>query len=129
MSELSIEGLRALYEASTPGPWTADRPAKDADGWPAGVIVAAVARGQGIYADPPGGSYPESDRRWIIAAHNAFPALLDRIADLENAIKVLETTGPANDRRFSAHRCLCRARAKAYRLRQDLLTRGKSEAQ
>ncbi len=83
MSELSIEGLRALYEASTPGPWTADRPAKDADGWPAGVIVAAVARGQGIYADPPGGSYPESDRRWIIAAHNAFPALLDRIAELE----------------------------------------------
>lgn len=50
-------------------------------------------------------------------------------ADLENAIRVLETTGPANDRRFSAHRCLCRARAKAYRLRQDLLTRGKLDAQ
>lgn len=50
-------------------------------------------------------------------------------ADLGNAIKILETTGPANDRRFSAHRCLCRARAKAFRLRQDLLTRGKLDAQ
>lgn len=50
-------------------------------------------------------------------------------ADLMNAIKVLELTSPANDRRFSAHRCLCRARAKAYRLRQDLLIRGKTDAQ
>lgn len=49
-------------------------------------------------------------------------------ADLGDAIKVLEKTGPANDRRFSAHRCLCRARAKAYRLRQDLLIRGKADA-
>lgn len=45
-------------------------------------------------------------------------------ADITNAIMALERSGPVNDRRFTAHRQLCQARAKAYRLRQDLLVRG-----
>lgn len=46
-------------------------------------------------------------------------------ADLTNAIMALERTGTAGDRRFAAHRQLCQARAKAYTLRLDLMTRGK----
>jgi hypothetical protein len=49
-------------------------------------------------------------------------------ADITNAMMILERSGPPNDRRFSAHQQLQRARAKAYLLRQDLLLRGKDLA-
>jgi hypothetical protein len=48
-------------------------------------------------------------------------------ADITNAMMVLERSGPPNDRRFSAHQQLQRARAKAYLLRQELLLRGKDQ--
>lgn len=48
-------------------------------------------------------------------------------ADITNAMMALERSGPPNDRRFSAHQQLQRARAKAYVLRQELLLRGKDQ--
>lgn len=72
-----IEWLSGLCDAATPGPWATEKPPKDEDGWALGVPVAATARGQNVYASPPGGTYPESDRRLIAASRNALPALLE----------------------------------------------------
>ena len=49
-------------------------------------------------------------------------------ADITNAIMVLEQSGAPNDRRFTAHQHLQRARAKAYCLRKELLVRGKDQS-
>ena len=81
MSDLTPEALdelERLHREATPGPWTATKPpgGYSGGGWPSGLIVAAVSRGMGIYADPPSGSYPAADRRLIPAARNALPALI-----------------------------------------------------
>jgi hypothetical protein len=65
-----------VCEAATGGPWTIEKPAKDQDGWSHGVIVAAVARGQGVYANPPGGSFPYSDQKFIARSRARWPAAL-----------------------------------------------------
>lgn len=90
MSPVTAEQLaewKTLADNATPGPWTTQKPALDAaTGFAGGVIVAAVARGQGVYASPPGGSYPENDRRFIAAARTAVPALLAEVERLREAI-------------------------------------------
>lgn len=61
-----IPELRKIAEAATPGPWTTTKPSDDPDSvFASGVIVAATAPRQGIYADPPGGSFPAADRTFI----------------------------------------------------------------
>ena len=72
--------LRALADAATPGPWTCERPGVDEEsGFADGVIVAATAPGQGIFASAPHGSFPANDRRFIVAARSAVPALCDEV--------------------------------------------------
>lgn len=85
--DLIAEGRR-LEAAATPGPWLTEKPPKDADGWATGVVVAATARGQALYATPPGGSFPESDRQLIAFLRNHTAALLDA-ADAERRLREL----------------------------------------
>lgn len=87
---VQYDELRKLAEAATPGPWFADRPPSDAEGWPSGVAVAATYGRQKIWATPPGGSFPAADQTFI-AAWNPAAALAicddhDRLlADLARA--------------------------------------------
>lgn len=91
----AVERLRKLHADSTPGEWTTQKPGVDAaTGFAKGIIVAAVGRGQAIYADPPGGSYPENDRRFIAGAHNLLPALL---SDHDRMVAVLRELLAADD--------------------------------
>lgn len=62
--------LLELAEAATPGPWATS--VSDLGG--EGIIIAAVARRQCVYA-PLGGSFPLNDRRFIAAARNTNAAL------------------------------------------------------
>jgi hypothetical protein len=92
-----LEEWRALADAATPGPWTTQKPGMDsATGFAGGVIVAAVARGQGIYANPPGGSYPENDRRFIAAARTAVPAQAAVIRRLRDLLRELADAAEAD---------------------------------
>ncbi len=79
--ELSAElaKVREMVGKATPGPWSRTKPGSDPEGWPNGVAVAFVARGQGVYANPPGGSYPASDQDFIAASRSLVPRLLDVI--------------------------------------------------
>lgn len=82
------EELRRLALKATPGPWSTEKPTRTPDGWPQGLIVAATARGQGVHANPPGGSFPEADRRFIAAANPArVLALLDELAKMREALR------------------------------------------
>lgn len=76
MSEkmLDLDALEAIAKSATPGPWTCDKPPKDADGWAHGVTIASTYGRQLIYADPPGGQSPAADQRFI-AAFNPVTAL------------------------------------------------------
>lgn len=76
MDKIDLEGLEKFEKAATSGPWTCDKPGKDADGFSKGVAVAATYGRQMIYADPPGGSFPAADQRFIAAIRNAAPALI-----------------------------------------------------
>lgn len=72
--------LERLEKAATAAPWTTEKPERDpATGFPRGMIIAATARGQGVYANPPGGSFPEPDRQLIAAMRNALPTLLTAV--------------------------------------------------
>jgi hypothetical protein len=81
-----VRAIRERAEKATPGPWTADKPPRDNDGWSLAVIIAAVARGQGIYAIPPGGSYPAADQNFIAAARTDVPALCATVEALRGLL-------------------------------------------
>jgi len=77
-TSLAREALE-LADKATPGPWSTKKPSVgpeigDAMFLP-GVMVAAVARGRGIYASPPGGSFPVADQAFIARARWSLPAL------------------------------------------------------
>jgi hypothetical protein len=78
-----IAEAKARAEAATPGPWTRDKPPRDEDGWVTGMLVAGTPGKNGIYANPPGGSFPSADANFIAAARTDTPRL---IALLEEAI-------------------------------------------
>lgn len=85
-----LEELEQLEKAATPGPWfTKPRP-KDSDGWAVSVAVAFVARGQGVYAQPPGGSYPAADQEFIASVRNAALALIASARAAEQMRAVVE---------------------------------------
>lgn len=88
LTKAEIAEMRARCEAATPGPWTDVRPGRDAEtGFSKGVIVAAVAPRQGIYADPPGGSYPAADQSFIAHARTDLPRLLDELERMREALR------------------------------------------
>lgn len=92
-----LEEWKMLADAATPGPWTTEKPGMDAaTGFASGVIVAAVARGRGIYANPPGGSYPANDRRFIAAARMAVPALAAEVERLRDLLRELAAAAEAD---------------------------------
>ncbi len=73
-----IEGLAA---ATTPGPWTTEKPGVAQDG-PAkgmrlGVTIAQTSPSLSnrVFANPPGGQFPSTDQRFIAAARTDVPDL------------------------------------------------------
>ena len=68
--------LAEMEKAATPRPWVASRPEQKGEDWPHGIIVAATARGLGIYASGDTATFPSADRDLIATARNALPALL-----------------------------------------------------
>lgn len=95
-----IAEIEARTLAATPGPWTEEKPAGGpVFGFAPGMIVAATGPKQAIYANPPGGSYPANDRRFIAHARADVPWLLAQLrsaqAELEITIKERETAGAA----------------------------------
>ena len=97
--ERANEELR-LQQAATPGPWLLTDPGKETEGPAAGfskgVIVAAVCRGQYVYAIPNGGVSPECDRALIAHARTsqcasdalALIAEIKRLRAVEAAARV-----------------------------------------
>jgi hypothetical protein len=77
---------------ATPGPWTTAKPPADIDGWPTGSTIACVARGQCVYAYPPGGIFPENDRRFIAAAREDVPALCRQLREMREKLRELRET-------------------------------------
>lgn len=101
--------LRALHKRATSDPWSTVRPSRDTDGWATGVIVAATAPRQCIYANPPGGTFPAADQKLIAAARNALPDLLTALDAADARITGLEAM-------------LADAQAEVERLREALNT-------
>ena len=101
MTDLIAE-LRTMLGKATPGPWTAAKPERKGDAWPNGVIVAATARGLGIYASADGATFPAADRALLVALRNAAPALLDALEDRDKRIAGLEAMLVENSEAISA---------------------------
>ena len=93
----SIAEQRKIIEAATKGPWVLEKPPKDDDGWSLGVIIAAVARGQCVYAIPDGGVAPEANRRFIAASRTRWPAALQHIAECHAVLKEIAAATKAGD--------------------------------
>lgn len=93
MTRVTAEQLaewKALADAATPGPWTIEKPGMHPTlGFADGIIIAAVARGMGIYAKPPTGSYPANDRAFIADTREAIPALVAEVERLREALRRL----------------------------------------
>lgn len=68
----SIKEQRELIKNATTLPWF-DKPT------PTACVVAstAYATGNMIYSDPPYGTFPAADQRFIISASENYPKLLD----------------------------------------------------
>lgn len=81
------DAIRERERKATPGPWTREKPKRDEDGWAQGVAIAGTPGRQGVYANPPGGSFPSNDADFI--AHNRadVPWLLARVESLEKALR------------------------------------------
>lgn len=89
-SEARIAEIEARVKNATGGDWTIVRPGHDPQsGFPTGVVIACVARSQCIYSDPPGGSFPESDRKFIVHARGDIPWLLAELRSAQAASAAL----------------------------------------
>jgi len=80
--------VERLAAKATPGPWATTRAQRipDAHGavaFPPDVMICAVARGQGVYATPPGGSFPAADQDFIAYMRDAAPALVAALREAE----------------------------------------------
>lgn len=101
-SEETIRELERLSAERTQGEWRAEPTPKDEDGWSSCCGIAGVGGGKSgmIYATPPGGSFPASDKKVIAAAVNALPNLLADLRDLaamEKANRDASLADPAED--------------------------------
>lgn len=80
MTSDALQKMRERCSKATEGPWLTVPTPKDADGWATCSVVAAVARGQNIYAQPSGGISPQNNLAFIAAARQDLPQLLDLVA-------------------------------------------------
>lgn len=72
LAEIEQRAARA-----TNGPWLTEKPKGENVGiFSPGIAICAVAPRQCVYADPPGGSFPESDRQFIAHAREDIPWLI-----------------------------------------------------
>lgn len=83
---IDLEQLENLHQSTTPGPWTVRRaPANFHMGGADGFIEAPRLRPEDAHAIEILGEdttlYPnrDDDMAWIVAAHEAFPALIDEL--------------------------------------------------
>lgn len=110
LTDEDLAKLVKLEKAATLGPWVVSRPEQKGEDWPNGVIVAATARGLGIYASGDTAVFPAADRDLIAAVRNALPALLASVAAAQTLRDALETAanelGSAADRVANLHRLL-----------------------
>ncbi len=89
-----LEEIRAAAEAATEGPWTTEKHGKKHGAFSDQCIVAAVARGQGIYTPALKGTFPANDQKFIALARTAVPALCDA---LEFAMGTIEAIAEVNE--------------------------------
>ena len=88
-----LDQLEATAKAATPGPWTNEKPGKNADGWQLGVTIGAT-RGGMIFAYPPGGQYPLADAKHIAAASpDVVLALVEAARKLERIRAIMDGDG------------------------------------
>lgn len=91
-----------VIEAATPGPWTNKKPQRGGDGWPTGVAIAGTGGGGGVFANPPGGTHPAADARFIARARTRWPAANDaRKRALKNASEQLARADNLQARLFA----------------------------
>jgi hypothetical protein len=79
-----LERLKELDKAANQPTWTLMDGGKNIDGFNVSQVIAATSRGQCVYADPPGGVFPETNRQLIAAMRNALPLLLAVVEAAEN---------------------------------------------
>lgn len=91
MTPARLDELQSLCDAATEGPWTHERPPRTGD-FTEWMIIAAVAHNQGIYARPPGGSFPYSDQKFIAASRTAMPDLIAEVRRLRAIVDKLPKT-------------------------------------
>ena len=88
MTREQRDRLRRLAEAATPGPWTRKRPTEGEFGFASGTKVAGCGPGCGVYANPPGGSFPSADASFIEGANpQTVLSLLDALEETEKALE------------------------------------------
>jgi hypothetical protein len=85
-----IDAIRRREQQATTGPWLEEPTPPGPDGWASCTAIAAVPGGSRIYAVPQGGSYPFNDKRFIAAAREDVPWLLDLITELAMVADVAE---------------------------------------
>ena len=88
---------KARADRATPGPWVEGqkklRNKPPIDSCPDHeTVIAMTAPGQGVFADPPGGSYPHFDGKFIAAARSDVPALADAVLALVERVRELEAS-------------------------------------
>jgi hypothetical protein len=82
---MTIDDIKRRLEAATPGPWREHYEYRD--GRPDGTMIGAVAPGHRILTDHDGGTYPSSDLTFIVHAPEDIAYLLQRIEEMQAAIK------------------------------------------
>lgn len=94
MTEEDLAKFEKLVSNATPGPWTTERPGRDAEGFPRGVRICS-AMYSAVYASPPGGQYPWADVQFIAAARIACVELIMEVRRLrtENAALLEQLRG------------------------------------
>jgi hypothetical protein len=101
--------LRAIVGRMTDAPWTENKPARDADGWPLGAIVAATARGQAAYAKAERGTFPAADLTGIVALRNVADPLLElwQVCERETEAVCIGQSSATDDIQTGADRGEC----------------------
>jgi hypothetical protein len=85
MTREQIEHLRNLAVKANAGPWFTTPGEKNSDGFYDRSVIAAVCRGQCIYAEDPRGVFPAANQEYIAAASpDVILGLLARLSVYEN---------------------------------------------
>lgn len=84
-NDIDIDELKRLHAAATPGEWEATRYSNYA-GWSIYAPNGAGCIAERWYSTGQQDEIPRNDL-WIVAAHNAFPALIARLEAAEAAMQ------------------------------------------